>query len=201
MGKKFRENTGLTVIEMMVATLVLMLLALMLGTGLQMALHSYETVVAQAELELLVSTAVDAIADDLRYARDVTHGNEYEYTTADDGTVSPTSITGGFTYTSDSFYGEGAYLALNSDHQIRACTSTYTNGMRVLSTGSYGSGGVSYKEYWVTYLKVTPTYNASSGEVAFTIELTAKTADGKLSASTPSGGVTVRCLNPYKTTT
>lgn len=113
MRKKLNSQSGLTLVELLAATVVLMLLGLMLNTGLQTALSTYRAITAQSELELLLSTAVDALADDLRYARDV-------------------SGTGtNFTYTSDSF-GEGTKLTVDDDGQIKA------NGKRVLSTGAYG---------------------------------------------------------------
>lgn len=113
MKKKLNSQSGLTVVELLAATVVLMLLGLMLNTGLQTALSTYRAIVAQSELELLLSTAVDALADDLRYARDVSGENT------------------SFTYTSDSF-GEGTKLTVDSAGQIKA------NGKRVLSTGAYG---------------------------------------------------------------
>ena len=116
MRKKLNSQSGLTLVELLAATVVLMLLGLILNTGLQMSMSTYRSITAQSELELLLSTAVDALADDLRYARNVTGA----------GT--------GFTYTSDSF-GRGTSLTVDSDGQIKA------GGKRLLSTGAYGLEG------------------------------------------------------------
>lgn len=115
MRKKLNSESGLTLVEMLCAVAILVLLVLLLGTGMQMALHTYRDIVAQSEADLLLSTAVDALADDLRYARDVTTGA--------DGRLSG--------YTSDSF-GKGASIELDDKSQI------VVNGMRLLPTGAYG---------------------------------------------------------------
>lgn len=167
MRKKLNSESGLTLVEMLAVVVILILLGLLLNTGLQMAMSTYRTIVAQSEVELLLSTAVDAISDDLRYARDV-------------------SVSGtGFTYTSDSF-GVDAALGLNSDGQIVAMVGGEEK--RLLSTGAYGLNGA----YQVKNIKISYT------QPNFTIELTVATKDGAISAQTPDGGVTVRCLNPGK---
>lgn len=167
MRKKLRGEGGLTLVEMLAAVVILILLGLLLNTGLQMAVNSYRTIVARSKTELLLSTAVDALADDLRYARDVSGS----------GTA--------FTYTSDSF-GADAALGLNSDGQIVAKVGDEEK--RLLSTGAYGLNGA----YQVKEMKISYT------RPNFTIELTVETKDGAISAQTPGGGVTVRCLNPGK---
>ena len=188
MRKKISGEAGLTVVEMLAATLILILLALMLNTGLQMALRTYQTIIAQNEVELLLSSAVDALADDLRYARDV---KEASATTISDFTA----ITN-FTYTSDSF-GSGTLLGVK-DGQILAvklkADGNVENSYRVLSTGAYGKVKDAYKAYTVQTMEIDPNYD--SGEVTFTIVLTV--TDGSISASTPKDGVTVRCLNKMK---
>lgn len=162
MRKKLNSRSGLTLVEMMAATVILILLGLILNTGLQMSMNTYRSITAQSELELLLSTAVDALADDLRYARN----------------VSPQG--GSFTYTSDSF-GRGTSLTVDSeDGQIKA------GGKRLLSTGAYGLEGA-YK---------VDAMDIQYAEPCFTIQLTVATQDGRISVSTPEGGVTVRCLNP-----
>lgn len=168
MRKKLNSESGLTLVEMLAVVVILILLGLLLNTGLQMAMSTYRTIVAQSEVELLLSTAVDAISDDLRYARDV----------AEDG-------ADGFTYTSDSF-GADTALDLNSDGQIVARVGDEEK--RLLSTGAYGLN----RAYRVENMKISYT------QPNFTIELTVATKDGAISAQTPDKGVTVRCLNPGK---
>lgn len=176
MRKKLNSESGLTLVEMLCAVVILILLGLLLNTGLQMAVHSYRSLTALSEAELLLSTAVDAIADDLRYARNVTDG-------------------AGVTYDSDS-YGKGVRLDVDpADGQIKAYQGAAGDGMRVLPTGAYGAGGA----YVVDGMKIAippDAPDAPADEITFTIELTVKSKDGNVLAKTPDGGVGVRCLNP-----
>ena len=75
MRKKLNGQGGFTLVEMLCAVLILILLSLMLNTGLNMALQSYRKLTAEAETQLLLNTLTDAIAGELRYARDVTVGS------------------------------------------------------------------------------------------------------------------------------
>ena len=182
MRKKLREEAGLTLMELMAATMILTLLVMILGSGLQMVLNTYETMIAHSETEILLSTAVDTLADDLRYAWEVGDSN--------DENVS-------FIYNSDS-YGNETQLRLSDDGKLMA--EVGEKKLRVLASGVYGSR-LAYKEYQVTQLNIDYTRNDETHEIIFTIVMTVGTADGSISASTPDGGVTVRCLNPAKVTT
>lgn len=173
MKKKLKSGRGFTVVEMLAAAVVLILLGLMMNTGFQMALRTYRSITARSELDLLLSTAVDALADDLRYARNV----------SGEGT--------GFTYRSDSF-GENASFTVDTSDTSDTKGQILANGLRVLSTGAYGLNGA----YRVSDLEIT-AHTGDDGEVTFTIELTVETTDAgsPMRASTPAGGITVRCLN------
>lgn len=64
--KKLSDTGGLTVIEMLCATCILILLCMMLATGLSMATYQYRMLTAEAETELLVNSIVSALSDRLR---------------------------------------------------------------------------------------------------------------------------------------
>lgn len=171
MRKKLNSESGLTLVEMLCAVVILILLGLLLNTGLEMAVRSYRSLTAVSEAELLLSTAVDALSDDLRYARDVSGSGD------------------SFTYFSDSF-GADTALEVNADGQIVARVGE--EAKLVLSTGAYGA-------YVVDGMKVAippEDPSAPTDEITFTIELTVKSKDGNVLAKTPDGGVAVRCLNP-----
>lgn len=155
MRKKLSSESGLTLVEMLCAVVILILLGLLLNTGLQMAVSTYRAIVAQSEAELLLSTAVDALADDLRYARDVSGS----------GT--------GFTYFSDSF-GANTALEVEDKEEDENYGQIKANGMRLLPDGAYGLNGA----YLVKDMKISYT------QPNFTIELTVATKDGKISAGT-----------------
>lgn len=197
MRKKLKKNAGLTMVEMLAAVAVMTLLLMMLGTGMQMVMSTYQSIIAQSEVELLVSTAVDALADELRFAReiDVTGGYSNE-------AAASHHYSTNFAYTSYSFYDDenSVSFRLDDNGQIRAYlypVLTGDAGKQVLSTGAYGVGGnKSYKKYEVTVMTIE--YQTDN---TFKIYLKAET-DGwngkKISADT---SVTVRCLNPAKDTT
>lgn len=205
MRKKLKEEAGLTVVEMLAATAVLTLLALMLSTGLQMVMSSYRTMIAQSETELLLSNAVNTLAGDLRYAWNVQGNDGAEIRYSDDTQYAP-----GFTYNSG-FYGENAFLEVDDRGQIMAKSpqknvdgSIKTDGAgnviyrtyQVLSTGAYGRND-NYRQYAVTNMTIKLNKPAGSDEITFTIYLKVETDDQKNSADTT---VTVRCLNPAQVT-
>lgn len=165
MKEKLRNEQGVTLIEMLCAVVILILLGLMLNTGLQMAVRSYQDITAQSEVQLLLSTLSDALADDLRYARGVVA----------DGNGKLVS------YNSDSYNINGkASLELDDETgQVMA------SGKRVLPNGAYGNGA-----YKVTVMDIT--YEKQTGESFFTINLEVAQAKGGISAQTE---FTVRCLS------
>ena len=152
MRKKLSSADGLTLVEMLCAVVVLILLGLILNAGFQMAVRSYRIIVAQSEAELLLSTAVNALSDDLRYARDV-------------------AVDGGGkldTYLSDSF-GAGTTLKIDP-----ATGHILANGKQLLPPGRTlaggGAAGGAYKGN--AYKAVEPmdiTYSEASG--IFTVKL------------------------------
>lgn len=191
MRKKINGEAGFTLVEMLLATAVMVLLAMMMSTGIQLALRSYRALTAHAEAELLLTTAVDAIADDLRYAWDV--DPKGTGTPGPDGTTTTYKT---FTYTSSSF---GPGISLKKDETTgQIVAETDSGNKRVLPAGTYGEG----EKYTVESMEIRLVKPAASPgelvEVTFIIELTV--TDGNVSASTPDGGVTVRCLNKMKVT-
>lgn len=180
MRKKIKSEAGFGLVEMLAAVMVMVLLSLMVGAGIEVASNSYQSVVAQSEVELLVSTALDALADDLRYAQEVNKD------ASEKSALNGTDKFSNFTYNSDSF-GKGVGLTLDKG-QIKA------NGKRVLSDGAYGAeGSDETRAYQVTTMKIW--YDSDTFEIDLTVQAKAHT---DIQAS---GRVTVRCLNPPKETT
>ena len=77
--RKLAENSGLTVIEMLCATVILTLLCVMLATGLSMAVYDYRMLTAEAETELLVDTIVSSLTDRLRDSTLTVDEGAHEY--------------------------------------------------------------------------------------------------------------------------
>lgn len=189
MKKKLNQETGFTLVEMLVATMILILLTMMLGTGLQMTLSSYQKITAQYEVDLLLSTALDALADDLRFAQYVG-----KYDTKDSENPVP------FYYTSNSFWGK-IHLEIDDKGQIVAVDcdpkTSDGSGKRFLSTGAYGIGELDgERAYKVSVMTIEPTYDDATNPkkiFTFTIHLeVVATADPGITAS---GDITVRCLS------
>lgn len=180
MRKKLNSEAGLTVVEMLAATVILILLALILNTGLEMVARSYQTVIARNEVELLLSSALDAVAGELRYARE----------------TDSSGGSGFFTYDSDS-YGEGVSLGIGDaagKYPGQIVAKKGSDEFALLPTGTYGHTKNGNERSYRMTMGITPVYSGTN-RVSFTINL--KVTDGTRSAETP-GGVTVRCLNPPK---
>ncbi len=180
-----RGESGLTLVEMLCATALLTLLALILNAGIGLAVRSYRTMVARSETELLLSTAAAALADDLRYARGVEVSGET------------------FTYTSDSF-GKGTALELDSAGRIVAQTQTPDGPFHLLPVGREGDGTKAGGAYHGSAYQFDDTVFQilyDPGTNTFTIHMKVVwTEDTSVSAETPDEGLCVRCLNPKKTT-
>lgn len=146
--KKMQSRRGFTLIEMVAAVLVLVLLVLILNTGLNLSVKSYETMTAESETELLMSSLSDVIYDELRYARDIntTEGSAKPDPGENPGTAEPAVITGNLArYTSVSF-GRNTALSLKGGQ-------LYANGKRLLSAGTYGNGDYVIEKMDITYDK------------------------------------------------
>lgn len=149
-------------IEMVVATGVLALLALMLHTGLIIAQNSYNKMMGESETQLLLSTLSDSISNELRYARDVV--------TTDEGVLKR--------YTSMN-HGRNTTLTVNSKGQLEA------NNRIMLSTGAYGNGAYSIDTLKIIYnndrvfhvnLKVVGK-NSISNEINFSVRCLNRNSD------------------------
>ena len=72
MRKKLRDASGLTLVELLCGIVILVLLGLLVNAGIGVAAKSYRELTAAAETQLLLSTAADALASELRFAQEVT---------------------------------------------------------------------------------------------------------------------------------
>lgn len=184
MFQKVRESKGLTLVEMLCATLILILLTLVLNTGMQMALESYRRMVLHSEVNLLLSSLSDAVADELRYASDVTP-------IAPGGTT-PANVT----YNS-LLYGKETKLSVGdgtdgkNNGQIYAILQNGTP-IPVLPDGSYG------RQPWIYGIPsdgVVITYHEAQRLFEVTIKVSEMQADGSFSGFSAEQTFNIRCLN------
>lgn len=173
MTRKWKDSRGLTLVEMLCAVVILVLLGLLINTGLQLAVHSYQDVTAQEELELLAASLSDALADDLRYAK--TPIKEANGDTLLEYHSERYNISG--TTSTKLSIGKGEENGGKDKGQL------YANDYRVLPSGAYGSGGA----YVIDNLEI------SYADGLFTVDLTVKQAAGDLFAK---ANFTVRRLSP-----
>lgn len=174
MTRKWKDSRGLSLVETLCAVAILVLLGLLINTGLQLAVHSYQDVTAQEELELLAASLSDALADDLRYA-----------------TFPDTNSDGSLKSYHSGRYNVGTRetelsIGTGDGEEKKDKGQLYANDYRVLPSGAYGSGGA----YIIPEDGLKITYENG----LFTVDLTVKQAKGELSAHTE---FTVRCLNPH----
>lgn len=185
MRHKLRDSQGLTLVEMLCATLILIMLALLIGSGTHMATDNYRRMVLRSEMEILRSNLCDALADELRYASDIEVGADGALTSYRSGR-----------------YGEKTSLGVQTASGKRKGMVTASNTavgedpFLVVSSGSYGgetwAGGVD--ELKITY---------ASGIFTVKLKLREMRMDGDDNREFVTNGLellledtSVRCLNP-----
>lgn len=187
MGKKLKDNGGLTLVELLCAVAILVLLCLMMNTGINMAVKTYRDITAESEAELLVSTLSDALADKLRYCVvTVDSSDNYKETSIGEVTLSPDPAT-------------------DSD----AIPVVLVGGKMLLPEGAYGA----YDKYDMAYIgkykveqvddpaaaaskKPIVQCNITDGTATFTVAF--KITSVENGGITQTAEFTVRCLNPVK---
>lgn len=110
MRKKLADAGGFSLMEMLCAVVVLSLLCMLTGTGIQMAMSNYFTLVGESETQLLLSTLSSALSDKLRYAvvieKEVAGAKTY---TCSIGTVKADEVTHRVTVDGQELLPNGAY--------------------------------------------------------------------------------------------
>lgn len=181
MTRKWKDSRGFSLVEMLCATVILVLLGLLINTGLNLAVKSYRNITAQEELELLVSNLSSVLADDLRYAK------------------TPIKAASGDTlleYHSERYNISGntsTKLSIGKGYEVdgKEKGQLYANTYRVLPSGAYGSGGAYVINKNDGTSGLTITYDEDTR--LFTVDLTVKQAEGELFAK---AHFTVRRLSP-----
>lgn len=169
LAKKLRARGGLTLIETLAAAVALTLLCLALNSGMNIAVHAYRSMIAESETQLLLSTAADALTQELRYAAPTStdsDGKLVEYTSAS--------------------YGTGASIDIDTDGHLIVKCAAKSDGLPLLPTGVYGKNGVYKLSFGETGgIKYVPETKL------FTFTLRAEQAD----LAGAEQEFTVRCLN------
>ena len=186
MRKKLKDSGGLTMIEMLCATVILVLLCLMTGTGIQMALKNYHTLTAESETQLLLSSLTDALSDKLRYCVVYTDKTTGAYKRCSIGEIDASS---------------GKLIIKETDATGDPVEKP------LLPEGAYGELIGAERKYKVTAEagSFTPDITAkdpadpeSPRTATFKIKLIVEETTGSISSKTPEEGLVIRCLNPVR---
>lgn len=160
MKKKLHSQKGFSLVEMLAATMVLVLLVLILNVGLNLSVKSYRTITAESETQLLLSSVTNVLSDELRYARDIV--------TKPETTENTEGLNGNLDRFLSVSYGRNTTLSLE-DGQL------YANGKRMLAAGAYGNGAYQIERLKITYDEQAETF-ALEIVVSGADDITAETA-------------------------
>ena len=123
--KKLKNNKGYTFVEMMACVVILLLVALISGTGMNLALNNYNLQVFESDSQMLESTLNMYLSDILRYSSEVKSDT--------DGTV--------ISFTSDAYYIDEGNFVIEDGYLL--CTSTLalegTKGIMIANEGVYAN--------------------------------------------------------------
>lgn len=213
--RKLAENSGLTMIEMLCATIILTLLCVMLSTGLSMATYDYRMLTAEAEAELLVDTIVSSLTDRLRGSTLRVNVEERKYShdmsevgIAGDGRPNAgiaegepaqgTVIIGQYALLPD-----GAYGAVFSKDDANGKKRRYEVTEVSVSVAVTDISDTAPKvlelplpDNWAAWDWLQYPGSDKIAGVTYTIKVTVKDRVTGVSKSTPEDGIKVRCLNP-----
>lgn len=92
--RKLKNRRGFTMAEMLLAVLILLLVSGLMATGIPAAKNAYEKVVLASDAELLLSTAINELRNELGTARDVNvAGTTITYVNSQNGATSEISLS------------------------------------------------------------------------------------------------------------
>lgn len=215
---KLADSGGLTLVEMLCATLILALLCVMVSTGLAMAAHQYRMLTAEAETELLVDTIVSALADRLRdstlsidaatgaYSHSMgkittktagdSEAGKADQKPAKDTVIIEVGMAGGSTE-QKALLPDGAYGAVFSEDAADGRKRRYE--VVSVSVSVFNKSGTDSKPLQALAPgDASGGYPGSGDAVTYKIEVEVKDRITGVSRGTPDGGIIVRCLNPVR---
>ena len=152
-ARKLKGHGGFTLAETMLAVLILLLVSSIVATGVPAAKDAYEKVILGSNAQLLLSTTVNALRDELGTAWEVSaDGASVTYFSADTGTKSVISK------------GDKTILRQEFAHESADATN-FIFGDKISSTDTtikYGSTGISLVSDMTTTNDLYVTYDSVS---------------------------------------
>ena len=130
------DNKGFSIAEMLIAVLIVLMVSGVIAAGMPVAANAYRKVTDSANAQLLLSTTVSELREELREASDVTH-------TASTRVINYTSTVGGASKIE--FKDDGVYITaenVNSGSERLLVSGKASAGMVFKVTKLEYSGGV-----------------------------------------------------------
>lgn len=90
--KKLKSRSGFTLAETLLAVLILLLVSTIVANGIPMARNVYNNVIVGANAQMLLSTAITALRNELGTAQDVKIGTDIIYFKSSIGAYSKLSV-------------------------------------------------------------------------------------------------------------
>lgn len=174
MKEKLENAGGLTLVEMLCAVAILVLLCLLMSTGMQMAVRSYDRLTAESETRLLLGSLSDALIDKLRYTVVTQEGEA-------------------------SFWSIGELKPVDGKIVVEETNASGGKTVKqLLPDGAYGTGGWEYSVECVEEDgEKLPLVRYEEGNFIVNFKVAWK-KDKSVSAQTPADGLVIRCLNPVR---
>lgn len=149
-----RKKAGFTMVELLCATVTLVLVAALMVTGVQLAVRAYETSVSMSEAQILCATLKTTVADELRYAGSLRVEND--------------KVVGFFSQN----YGDSAFAGFGVDENGQVLLGN----KKLLPTNAYPYGlrAAVDMEYQGGIFTVTITVTSRDGETLATAKFDVK---------------------------
>ena len=181
MRRKLKNRAGFTMAEMLLAVLILLLVSGLMATGIPAAKNAYEKVVLASNAEVLLSTTINELRNELGTARDVqVSGTTITYVNSYTSSKSKICLYTGGTATSDTPNGTIMLQRFVSDGGLGTDSNLNRLTSKAASTGLYA-----------TYGSVTYT----NGIVSFTeLEIKRKSSEDALASL---GSLSIRVISAY----
>ena len=189
--KKLASKSGLTLIEMLVTILILVFLALGIGTCMDSALNIYDESKFESNSASMANIVNTSLADILRYSDNLTDKRETVsgYFTDSSGTK-VTNVD--FVFTNYEYAVRDAYFTVSDDGVLRIKNLGDSNAVELVNTGAYPDLKISSFELTYTAKGTDTDGNPTGGyfEINYTIY------SDKDSSLTKDITYIVRSMNP-----
>ena len=96
--QKLNSRAGFSLMELLLATIILMLVSLIVASGIPVAREAYEKVVLKANAEVFLSTTISTLRNELGMAQDANPIGSVTITYVEEGTTKTASASNAIVY-------------------------------------------------------------------------------------------------------